>query len=195
METCYSDWADFDLDDLKLGIAGAERAFLEAFASAILHGETIKPELQTLVNAIVAKAIFEKKLPDKPKGRPGGRGINSNNEFQRSNIAISVSYWELRDQGISYAQVVEIMSQRFHMSERHLMRCVSKYKLMNDKEYREKRRDFIEWLHKPGAEELLAKLTKLEDNSIDDKPISEIREELELLIRTRLDTALATLDD
>lgn len=100
---------------------GAEWDALEEFAINVAFGNKITPNLQHLVNLIVAKSFFAGALPDMRRGRP------KSEHAQELGLKIAFLYWEMRDAGKSYSDAVLELSERFHKDERHVMRMVKEH--------------------------------------------------------------------
>lgn len=102
-------------------VNGAEWEALEEFAFNIAFDNKITPNLQRLINLIVAKAFFTGALPDMRKGRP------KSEETENLGREIACRYWNMRDAGKPYAEAVSELSERFHKDERHVMRIVKQH--------------------------------------------------------------------
>lgn len=102
-------------------VNGAEWETLEEFALTLAFGHEITPNLQHLVNLIVAKAFFVGALPDMRRGRPKCQ------ETKDVGLQIAFNYWAMRDAGKSYSETVIKLSEHFHKDERHVMRMVKEH--------------------------------------------------------------------
>jgi hypothetical protein len=101
---------------------GAEFSALEYMLGMVLGGHKIDPDLQQLINLIVAKAIIFGALPLQTRGRPKRKELDSIGR------AAAEKYWEMVDSGSSYELAVETVSAKFHKSERHVMRLIAPHK-------------------------------------------------------------------
>jgi hypothetical protein len=112
-----SDWRA-----VAAGENGAEWECLSNFAAEVIIGNKIHPERQRIVNLIVAKAVIQGVLPPRRTGRP--------KEPRTDQLAMEVSdaYWLLMDSGYSSEMAVEILSSRFHKTERQIYRYVQSQK-------------------------------------------------------------------
>lgn len=97
---------------------GSAWEVLEHFTSEIIWGQPIDPDLQRLVNLIIAKSFLEGALPNMRRGRP------KSDDVEEMGRAVAQKYWDLRDGGESYADAVEIISAQIYKDERHIMRMV-----------------------------------------------------------------------
>ena len=106
------------LQSLRDGENGAEWDILERLVLVVLSGEKIDPVFQSVVNAIVAKAVISGKLPYRSRGRPADLlgGV--------SGWSVAERYLELRDSGLLYRDAVAGVAAEFHKDERHIMRLV-----------------------------------------------------------------------
>lgn len=100
--------------------SGAERRVLERVADAAIRGQAVSANLQKIANLIIAKALFEGKLPPKAAGRP------SDEKFELNYIEYAYRYFELLDKRVSPAAA--LVSEEFHVEERQVERYASKYK-------------------------------------------------------------------
>lgn len=124
---------------------GAEWECLNQFTGEVIAGHPIPPNLQEVVNLIVAKAIMCEALPQKVQGRP------KTNDADAIGEAICQKYYDLRDRGASYSEVVSQIAVEIHRDERHVMRIVKKYKetVGLTLEDRTKKRVWAEFLRNP----------------------------------------------
>ena len=97
---------------------GSAWEVLENFSLKIIYGQPIDPDLQRLVNLIIAKSVLEGALPNMRRGRPKSDDVE---EMSRD---VAQMYWDLRDGGKSYADAVEIIANQIYKDERHIMRMV-----------------------------------------------------------------------
>lgn len=100
---------------------GAELAALEYFTDQVVWGHPIDPDLQQLVNLVIAKSMVVGALPSMKKGRP------QSDETERLGHEVAQRYWDMRDKGISYADAVQRLSEHVHKGERHIMRLVKEH--------------------------------------------------------------------
>lgn len=100
------------------GKNGAEWEILERLVSVVLSGKKVDPVFQSVVNAIVAKAVISEKLPGRNRGRPVNifAGVSS--------WSVAERYLELMDGGMPYGDAVAQVAAEFHKDERHIMRLV-----------------------------------------------------------------------
>lgn len=97
---------------------GSAWEVLENFSLKIIYGQPIDPDLQRLVNLIIAKSFLEGALPNMRRGRP------KSNDVEEMSMEVAQMYWDLRDGGKSYADAVEIIANQIYKDERHIMRMV-----------------------------------------------------------------------
>lgn len=97
---------------------GAEWDALHELTDRVIFGLDIDPDLQRLVNLIVAKSFVQGGLPSMKRGRP------KSDETEQLGRDVAQAYWDLRDGGTPYAEAVATVSERFHKDERHIMRMV-----------------------------------------------------------------------
>lgn len=99
-------------------VNGAEWDALTKLTDCVIWGLDIDPDLQRLVNLIVAKSLVQGGLPSMKRGRP------KSDETEQLGRDVAQAYWDLRDEGTPYAEAVATVSERFHKDERHIMRMV-----------------------------------------------------------------------
>ena len=104
------------------GENGSEWEVLEQFASLLIFDEPIGPELQRLVNLIVARSVVMQALPLKRRGRPVV------DELDFLGMQVAQRYWYLRDSGVGYSSAVSQLAEEIHKDERHVMRMVERNK-------------------------------------------------------------------
>ena len=97
---------------------GSAWEVLENFSLKIIYGQPIDPDLQRLVNLIIAKSFLEGALPNMRRGRP------KSDDVEEMSMEVAQMYWDLRDGGKSYADAVEIIANQIYKDERHIMRMV-----------------------------------------------------------------------
>ena len=117
---------------------GAEWECLELFAGNVIFGHKIEHQLQSIVNLIVAKAVFVNALPMKKLGRP------KRQETEDLGKKVAQKYWDLRDSGSNYSEAVSHIADKIHKDERHIMRLVEKHKKNVGLTF-EEREEFREW--------------------------------------------------
>lgn len=117
------------LQSLREGEGRAELDILERLVSVVLSGGKVNPVFQSVVNAIVAKAVISGKLPTERKGRP------VNFMHRAPAWAIAERYLELMDGGLTtYAEAIERVADEFlkddgnRMSDRQIERLVREVK-------------------------------------------------------------------
>lgn len=134
---------DNSLRSLITNPNGAEYEFLVFFVGCIMNEHPIDPDLQSVANAILVKALLLDSLPEKKRGRPEANDFASRHD-------IAHTYFELVDAGASYADAVREISMKFHKDERHIMRIVKKMKpLIGDTlEERNKNREWWDFCAK-----------------------------------------------
>lgn len=103
------------LDLLAGDSNGAKCGVLELFAHAVLDGVEIDARFQAVVNTLVAEAVFSGSLPSKVMGRPVGRTRDDPKD-------VANQFYDLRDGGVKYADVLAKLSERFHIDERQIAR-------------------------------------------------------------------------
>ena len=103
-------------------VNGAEFEVLQEFAGSVIFGDSINPNLQSLVNLIVAKAVLVGAMPPAKLGRP------KRDELDAIGLQAAQLYWEMIDSGIGYQEAVDTVSGKFHKSERHIMRLIANHK-------------------------------------------------------------------
>lgn len=128
------------ISELLAGESGAEFRVLEVLAQSVLSGLPISVDFQAVANVVMAKAFVAGKLPAMKRGRPisFGQSIGWN---------VAYYYYQLRDGGMSYADAVSKVSERFHKDERHIMRLVNANKSQiggDDREARSLKRELWE---------------------------------------------------
>lgn len=101
---------------------GAEWDCLKTFTDTLLIGGDIDPDLQRLVNLIVAKAFVSQALPMKKRGRP------KSDELEELGRKVAQDYWDMRDKGMGYSEAVTRLVDLVHKDERHIMRLIEKHK-------------------------------------------------------------------
>lgn len=101
---------------------GAELEALWQLADHVIWEQPIEPDLQRLVNLILAKSIVQGTLPSMKRGRP------KNENVEQLGKEVAQAYWDMRDGGKSYADTVAWLSERVHKDERHIMRMVEAHK-------------------------------------------------------------------
>lgn len=106
------------LRSLRKAGNGSEWGVLEALAQAVISGKKVDPFFQSVVNAIVAKAVISGKLPAKKKGRPAV------DQFDSIGWDVAFQYFALKDGGVSYDDAVAQVANKFHKDERTVMRLV-----------------------------------------------------------------------
>lgn len=114
---------------------GAEYGVLVELAKLLLNGMEIDPDFQKVANAIVVQSLLMDRLPPKKKGRPkDDDGIDG--------FSVTRHYFDLRDNGVRYADAVAEVAAVFHKDERHIMRLVreNKHSIGNTKEDRDRNR-------------------------------------------------------
>lgn len=87
---------------------GAEWDALHELTDRVIFGLDIDPDLQRLVNLIVAKSFVQGGLPSMKRGRP------KSDETEQLGRDVAQAYWDLRDGGTPYAEAVAMVSERFH---------------------------------------------------------------------------------
>ena len=111
----------FALKFLEEGAHGAEFDVLKVLARAVLHGESLDPAFQAVVNALMAKVVFSEKLPSKAMGRKMGSGRIDSWE-------VANDFYDMRDSGISYDQTVQALAQKHNMEESNVPKLASENK-------------------------------------------------------------------
>lgn len=165
---------------MKSGKSGAERMVLEALAFEMLAGRQIPPGFQRVVNAVILKAVAMGKLPDRPTGRPTSPPGTSQ--------AIALRYWQLRDEGVPYAQAVEAVSSEFAKTERHVMRLAEQQLqwIGRTKEDRDRRREWWALCAQMGADG--SSLRRAWESAVNANAESA-EETIDRVIRSALDAA------
>lgn len=103
------------LDLLAHDSSGAKRGALELFANAVLDGVEIDSRFQAVVNTLVAEVVFSGSLPSKVMGRPVGSARDDPED-------VANQFYELRDAGVKYADVLAVLSKKFRIDERQIAR-------------------------------------------------------------------------
>lgn len=104
---------------LKQGVPNAEWEVLEEFSRLHRSGE-LTPLFQKVVNALLAKAVRTGQLPPRPKGR--------RKQSHRKGLEITAEYLDRVDDGERSVDVVQDLSDRYHVSDRHILRIVAEEK-------------------------------------------------------------------
>lgn len=125
------------------GEPGADRRVLEYVTDAMLCGHQVSAHLQKLANALLAKALFEGKLPAKAAGR------RRDELFALRNVERAYRYYELRDGGTR--RPAEIAAARSSAGERQVERAMSIYKWLIGRDEQERQR-FRAWRAGIGEE-------------------------------------------
>lgn len=123
---------------------GAEWEALRYFAEAVIFGNPIEPTFKKMVNLIMAKTVLIGTLPSEKLGRPKREDLDS------LGLEAAHRYWEMVDSGVGYEKAVEILSNDFHKSERHIMRLIAKHKhaIGETPEIRSKNREWHDIMHR-----------------------------------------------
>lgn len=126
------------LKALKLDIPEGVTKIMELLPALVLNKEPLRPEFQTVLNAIVVTWILDGDIkPSKPLGRPSGKS-------EEKEIEACRLYWELRDRDITYDEATEIVAAEFHKNARQIGRYITKHK-DKFKPTREERQREREW--------------------------------------------------